>query len=108
MSLGLRVGSACKKIMDERMRGLKCEQIEVDEIWGFIGAKAKNAARVGAYGDVWTFIALDPKSKIIPSFVVGKRDLYHARAFMEDLAGVLSRRVQLSTVALASYHKPVE
>lgn len=41
------------------MRGLACKQIEVDEIWGFVGAKQKNAKRAGAFGDVWTFIALD-------------------------------------------------
>ena len=41
------------------MRGLKCDHVEVDEIWGFIGAKRKNAEAAGAYGDVWTFIALD-------------------------------------------------
>ncbi len=74
------------------MRSLKCQQIEVNEIWGFIGAKRNNAARTGNYGDVWTFIALDAETKLIPSFVVGKRDAYHARAFMEDLAGRLSRR----------------
>jgi IS1 family transposase len=108
MSLARRVGDACAKIMDEKMRGLNCKQIQVDEIWGFIGAKQKNARKTGAYGDVWTFIGLDPKSKIIPSFVVGKRDLYHARAFMEDLAGRLSRRVQLSTDALATYPEAVE
>lgn len=108
MSLGVRVGTACAKIMDEKMRGLSCQQIEVDEIWGFVGAKRKNAKRVGAYGDVWTFIALDADTKLIPSYVVGKRDLYHARAFMEDLAGRLSRRVQLSSDALNSYPEAVE
>jgi len=87
MSLGRRVGEACRKIADEKMRGLTCKTIEVDEIWGFIGAKRNNAVRAGAYGDVWTFIALDADTKLIPSFVVGKRDLYHARTFMEDLAG---------------------
>ena len=90
------------------MRGLNCKQIEVDEIWGFVGAKRNNAARAGAYGDVWTFIALDADTKLIPSFVVGKRDMYHARAFMEDLAGRLSRRVQLSSDALHSYPEAVE
>src|SRR5437879_2149266 len=90
MSLGVRVGNACKKIIDDKMRGLTCKQIQVDEIWGFIGAKRNNAARAGAYGDVWTFIALDADTKLIPSFMVGKRDAYHARAFMEDLAGRLS------------------
>lgn len=108
MSLGLRVGTACKKIMDEKMRGLTCQQIQVDEIWGFVGAKRKNAARSGQYGDVWTFIALDADTKLIPAFTVGKRDLYHARAFMEDLAGRLSRRVQLSSDALKSYPEAVE
>jgi transposase-like protein len=90
MSLGLRVGNACAKIQDERLRGLKCTHIEVDEIWGFIGAKRKIAAQVGAYGDVWTFIALDSDSKLIPSFIVGRRDAYHAKLFMDDLAGRLS------------------
>ncbi len=108
MSLGLRVGTACKKIMDSKMRDLTCKQIQVDEIWGFIGAKQKNARRSDAYGDVWTFIALDADTKLIPSFIVGKRDLYHAQAFMEDLAGRLSRRVQLSSDALSSYPEAIE
>jgi len=90
MSLGLRVGEGCARIMDEKMRGLDCTNIEVDEIWGFIGAKQKNVRDRHAgmdYGDIWTFIALDADHKLIPSFTVGKRDSYHAKMFMEDLAG---------------------
>jgi IS1 family transposase len=90
------------------MRSLTCKQIQVDEIWGFIGAKRKNARRVGAYGDVWTFIALDADTKLIPSYIVGKRDAYHARAFMEDLAARLSRRVQITSDAMQSYPEAVE
>jgi IS1 family transposase len=108
MSLNRRVGDACAKLLDEKMRNLTCSHIQVDEIWGFIGAKRKNAQRAGVYGDVWTFIALDAETKIIPSFTVGKRDLYHARMFMEDLAGRLSRRVQLSSDSLAAYPDAVE
>ena len=108
MSLGRRVGDACAKIQNEKMRGLKSANIEVDEIWGFIGAKRKVAHKVGAYGDVWTFIALDADTKLIPSFIVGKRDAYHAKAFMDDLAGRLDRRVQLSSDALSAYPDAVE
>jgi len=112
MSLARRVGDACAKIMDEKMRNLNCRNIEVDEIWGFIGKKEKRATRkesmIIGVGDVWTFIALDADTKIIPSFIVGRRDSYHAKAFMEDLAGRLSRRVQLSTDALSSYPEAVE
>ena len=45
MSLGVRVGDACKKIMDEKMRGLKCRNVEIDEIWGFVGAKPERQSR---------------------------------------------------------------
>ena len=83
-------------------------KIEVDEIWGFIGAKRKNASHAGAYGDVWTFIALDADTNLIPSFVVGKRDMYHARAFIEDLAARVMNRVQISSDSLDSYASPVE
>jgi len=72
--LALRVGQACAEILDEKLRNLNCRNIEVDEIWGFVGAKQRNAGRAGAYGDVWTFIALDADTKLIPSFKVGKRD----------------------------------
>ena len=106
--LALRVGQACKAIMDEKMKNLTCQQIEVDEIWGFVGAKQKNASRAGAYGDVWTFIALDADTKLIPSFVVGKRDAYHAKAFMSDLAGRVKNRVQISSDALKAYADAVE
>src|SRR6478752_7384638 len=60
MRLGVRVGQACAKIQNEKMRGLACEQVEIDEIWGFIGKKRKNTkAWDTENGDVWTFIALD-------------------------------------------------
>lgn len=108
MRLGIRIGERCKQIMDTKMRGLSCKQIECDEIWGFIGAKRKNANRVGAYGDVWTFIALDADTKLIPSYVVGKRDTYHAREFMDDLAGRISNRIQVSTDSLAAYPDAIE
>src|ERR1019366_1119080 len=108
MSLAVRVGNACKAIMDEKMHGLTCKEIQEDEIWGFIGAKQKNAERAHAYGDVWTFISLDRESKLIPNFIVGKRDAYHAKMFMGDLAGRLANRVQLSSDALASYQDATE
>ena len=108
MNLGVRVGNACQRIMDEKMRGLSCKQIQVDEIWGFVGAKRKNANKAGAYGDVWTFIALDADTKLIPSFVIGKRDSYHAKMFMDDLASRVTMRVQISSDSLTAYADAVE
>jgi IS1 family transposase len=108
MRLGVRIGQASAKIMDEKMRGLNCANVEVDEIWGFIGAKRNRAAATGNYGDVWTFIALDADTKLIPSFIVGKRDAYHANAFISDLAERLQKRIQLSSDSLHAYADAVE
>jgi IS1 family transposase len=111
MRLGVRVGQASAKIADEKMRGLSCKNIEVDEIWGFIGAKKKNVSARGMVqgcGDVWTFIALDVDTKLIPSFVVGKRDAYHTKMFIADLASRVANRVQVSSDAMAAYADAME
>jgi len=111
MRLGVRVGQACEKILDAKMRGLNCSQIEVDEIWGFVGKKQVHASQIdrrAGLGDVWTFLSIDPATKLMPSFLVGKRDHYHATAFMEDLAGRLNNRIQLSSDALGAYADAVE
>ena len=108
MRLGVRVGQASAQIMDAKMRSLICTNFEIDEIWGFIGAKRNRAAAAGCYGDVWTFIALDVDTKLIPSFIVGKRDSYHAKVFISDLAGRLQKRVQVSSDSLHAYADAME
>src|SRR5207247_4472015 len=59
-------------------------------------------------GDAWTFLSIDPTTKLMPSFLVGKRDRYHAVAFMEDLASRLNNRIQLSSDAMTAYPDAVE
>lgn len=104
MRLGFRVGQGCKDIMDGKFRNLDCSVIEVDEVWGFIGMKQKTANACLApmeFGDVWTWIALDAKSKLVPTFAVGDGSNQMADRFMADLAARLSHRVQISSDALA-------
>jgi hypothetical protein len=111
MRLGARVGQTCAQLLDQKMRGLNCSRIEIDELWGFIGKKQARASqqdrRIGL-GDAWTFLSIDPATKLMPSFLVGKRDRYHAVAFMEDLASRLNNRIQLSSDAMAAYPDAVE
>lgn len=111
MRLGVRVGEGCAKVMDEQMRRLPCSRIEVDEIWGFIGKKQKQTTpedRRDGLGDAWTYLAIDPDTKLIPSFLVGQRDLYHASAFMADLADRMANRIQLSSDGMSAYPEAVE
>ena len=110
MSLGLRVGEACQAFMDEKLRNLTLENIQVDEIWGFIGKKQRNVTTsdCSTLGDVWTWIAMDRETKLVPSYIVGKRDTYHAQAFMYDLASKVANRPQISSDGLVAYVEAVE
>ena len=105
MRLGVRVGQGCMKLMDAKMRNLSCTRLEMDEIWGFVGKKQKNVGFEDdpSLGDVWTFCAIDADTKLVPAFMVGKRDKATANAFVEDIAGRMNNRLQISTDGLAAY-----
>jgi len=110
MRLGVRAGKTCQRFLDEHMQNLDCKTIEVDEIWGFIGKKKRNVkpSDLPGMGDAWTFVALDAETKIVPNFLVGRRDVKTATAFLSDLEGRLKNRVQLSTDSLNAYIQAVE
>jgi IS1 family transposase len=111
MRLGVRMGEGCKAMMDEKLRNLNCRNVQVDEVWGYVGMKQRTALRKKAgndVGDVWTWIAIDADTKLVPAFAVGDRTQYMANCFIEDLAGRLSHRIQLSSDALRCYNGAVE
>jgi IS1 family transposase len=111
MRLGVRMGEGCQRIMDDKMRNLSCKLIQVDEVWGYVGMKQRTALRnrvKGEVGDVWTWIALDAETKLVPTFAVGNRSGYMANNFIEDLASRLSHRVQISSDAFMAYVDAVE
>lgn len=111
MRLGVRMGEGCAAVMDLTMRNLDTRLIQMDEIWGFVGKKNKNASaadRRAGLGDVWTFVAIDAESRMVPAYLVGKRDGYHADAFVSDLASRLNSRAQLSSDGLTAYVDAVE
>ncbi len=106
------VGSACEQYQDRALRDLKCKRIQCDEIWSFCYAKAKNLpekyAGAFGYGDVWTWTAIDADTKLVPSWLVGRRDGWTAMTFIRDLAGRLAHRVQLTTDGHKVYLEAVE
>jgi IS1 family transposase len=109
--LMVRVGEACDRLQHETMRELPCTRLEVDEIWCYVGKKQRrvtNADDPERVGDFWTFVGIDAETKLIPTWLVGKRDGATAEAFMADLASRLANRVQLSTDGLRAYVEAVE
>jgi IS1 family transposase len=108
----LDLAKVCAAYSDEKLVCLPCKRLQVDEIWEFCYAKEKNvpAAKKGVFGfgDVWTFVAIDADTKLVPSWLVGSRDVGSATELMQDLVGRLANRVQLTTDGLKAYVSAVE
>lgn len=104
----VELGAACTQYMNSHFVNLKCERVQADEIWSFLGAKAKNVtpalkAKNPWAGDLWTWVAIDADSKLVCTWMVGPRDWHTAKMFVDDLAGRLANRIQLSTDGLKLY-----
>jgi len=106
------VGRVCEEYQRRVFRNLPCKLIQCDEIWSFCYAKEKNVPDEfrgkSGYGDVWTWIAIDADTKLVPSWRVGRRDAWTAQNFMNDLASRLANRVQLTTDGHRLYLQAVE
>jgi IS1 family transposase len=106
------LGEACAIYQDKAFRGLNCKRIECDEIWSFVHAKEGHLTAelqgVFGYGDVYTWVAIDADSKLVPCWNVGRRDAVSGEAFIKDLASRLANRVQLSTDGYKVYLTAIE
>lgn len=84
----VEVGESAAWFQDQYLTGLDVAELQLDEIWSFVGCKEKNLEHtIGDHpGSVWTWTALDPASKLIVSWHVGDRGNDDAQAFCFDLA----------------------
>lgn len=106
MRLGVRIGEACRKLLHDSMRELPCRQVQIDELWGFVGMKQRNTTSEDesmGRGDAWTYVAIDPETKVVPSFAVGKRNYETTHGFIADLYSRMKNRIQLSSDGMNEY-----
>ncbi len=112
LKLLAEAGAACGTYQRAHLRNLSCRRVQVDEIWSFVGVKEKNRPERerGQYGrgDVWTWAAIDAESKIVPTWLVGPRDVQAAREFMFDLSLRIAGRFQLTSDGHSAYPDAVE
>ncbi len=107
LKLLVEIGSACSAFLDEKMRNLPCQRLQADEAWSFCYCKQKQVtpkmSEERIAGDVWVWAAIDADTKLIPCWLLGKRDAGCATEFIQDLANRLANRVQLTTDGLKIY-----
>lgn len=106
------VGLACWIYQHRTLRDLPCKRIQCDEIWSFCYSKEKNVPKEHrgelGFGDVYTWTAMCADTKLVPSFLVGRRDSEYAHIFIKDLESRLKNRVQLTTDGHKVYLDAIE
>lgn len=87
MRLLVIAGQKAEAILGRTIHNIPVRDVELDEIWGFVGKKQKSI-RPGDdpnFGDAYTFVAIERKTKLVLNFALGKRDQATTNAFIEGL-----------------------
>ena len=110
--LVMELGMACIDYMNKTLVNLSCQRVQCDEIWNFVAAKQANLtdkilARNPHAGDCWTWVAIDADTKLVCTWMVGKRDWVTARTFIDDLAARMENRIQITTDGLKLYAQAI-
>src|SRR5947199_6478887 len=95
-------GDAFADYMDANLRDLRCNRIELDEQWQYVGChagrmpKPKNRweKRDNKRGDFWLWACIDADTKLVLSHKVGKRDYWTGSDVVKDIPSRVSGRVQ--------------
>src|SRR5579863_3026924 len=76
LSLLVLAGEKCEKIMGEHVRNVRVQDVECDEIWGYVGKKEghKKAGDAVESGDAYCFVAVERNTKLVLNFTLGRRD----------------------------------
>jgi IS1 family transposase len=111
VKLLLDLADACAGYRNRCVRNLRVRRLQCDEIWNFVGSKARNTTaenKAKGWGDTWTWTALDADTKLCVSYLVGGRDAGWAKEFMADCASRIKNRVQITTDGHRAYLEAVE
>jgi IS1 family transposase len=110
--LAVDAGEACSAYQDQAFRNLTCKRLQLDDIWSFVYAKARNVpfakSAPDIAGDVWTWVAIDADTKLVPSWRIGDRSGATAIEFVCDLSRRLANRVQITSDGHRAYLEAVE
>ena len=103
----------CRRHHRRKVKGVRAERIQCDELWSFCYAKQKNVTKAvaapDAAGDVWTWTGIEATSKLLISYKLGDRSDRTCRLFMKDLSSRVlnTRHLTICTDGNASYVKAI-
>jgi transposase-like protein/IS1 family transposase len=112
MSLLVKAGERCERLMEEKIRNIDVFDVEVDEIWGFVYKKESHKLdkeqQIEVIGDAYCFVGMERNCKLVLCWHLGKRDQLSTDIFIGKLARATSPvPYQLSTDGFRPYVKSI-
>ncbi len=109
MRFGVTLGEGCTRLHDKLVRGVDSRLLQCDEAWTFVSKKEARVAPSDPreWGDAYVYVGLDILPRLIVSYLVGKRDMPHAKRFANDLRGRTVGRPQISTDGFGPYPEAI-
>ncbi len=110
LKLLVLAGEKCERIMAEKIRNVKVQDVECDELWSFVGCKNKRVRpeHDPGFGDAYTFVAIERNTKLVLNIALGKRDQSTTDVFIEGLRLATSpSRFQITTDGFAPYRSAI-
>ncbi|MGA2711664.1 MAG: hypothetical protein ABSG41_01045 [Bryobacteraceae bacterium] len=111
LKLLVLAGERCEKIMGRYVRNVKVRDIEMDEVWAFIGKKEKRVRPEDDQnlGDCYTFVAIERNTKLVLNIAMGKRDQATTDVFVEGVRDAIApdSTYQVTTDGFAPYRTAI-
>ncbi|MEX2167871.1 MAG: hypothetical protein WD851_01050 [Pirellulales bacterium] len=106
LDLLVMVGEQCEQYMAHNIKAVRCDDIQVDEIWQYVYCKKATAKRnkiVGGVGDFYCFTAIERSTKLLLTWHLGRRNEENTFKFARKLRHTTEGKFHLSSDGWSPY-----
>jgi transposase-like protein/IS1 family transposase len=111
LKLLVKAGEKAEAIMGRLIRNMPVRDVEVDEVWAFIGKKEKRVKpdEDQNLGDCYSFVAIERNTKLVLNVAMGKRDKVTTDIFIEGLRDAIQPgcKFQITSDGFAPYRHSI-
>ena len=94
MKILVKAGEKCEKLMGRTLVNIPVKDVQVDEIWGYVGKKEAHKLPMesddDSIGDAYCFMAIERNTKLVLNFALGRRTQETTDTFIEGLRAATS------------------
>lgn len=102
-------GERCERFLEDHVHQVPVNDVQCDEIWGYVGCKEKNNADDAAdRGDAYSFVAIERNTKMVVAWHLGKRTARDTVAFTEKINEATVGQFQITTDGFRPYVDAVQ